>query len=110
VHELERICDWIGFMDDGVMVADMPIQDFKDGIKRLRVVGAPATLEDPPFVLLSRQVGDGVTGAEVWVVRGWDSPMQSYVEHAGATVKEVIDLDLEESFVELLRTARTPGD
>jgi ABC-2 type transport system ATP-binding protein len=110
VHELERICDRIGFMDDGEMVADMPIQDFKEGIKRLRVVGAPATLEDPPFVLLSRQVGDGVTGAEVWVVRGWDSPMQSYVEQAGATVKEVVDLDLEESFVELLRTARTPGE
>lgn len=110
VHELERICDWIGFMDDGVMVADMPIEDFKEGIKRLRVVGAPATLEDPPFVLLSRQVGDGVSAAEVWVVRGWQSPMKSYVEGVGATVREVIDLDLEESFVELLRTARTPGD
>lgn len=110
VHELERICDRIGFMDDGLMVADMPISDFKGGIKRLRVVGAPATLEDPPFVLLAREVGDGVTGAEVWVVRGWESPMKSYVEGVGATVREVIDLDLEESFVELLRTARTPSD
>jgi ABC-2 type transport system ATP-binding protein len=110
VHELERICDWIGFMDDGLMVADMPIRDFKEGIKRLRVIGAPATLEDPPFVLLSREAGDGVSDAEVWVVRGWESPMQSYVEGAGATVREVIDLDLEESFVELLRTARIPSD
>ncbi|MGD2155180.1 MAG: ABC transporter ATP-binding protein [Gemmatimonadales bacterium] len=110
VHELERVCDWIGFMDDGEMVADMPIGDFKGGIKRLRVVGAPAALEDPPFVLLAREIGDGVTGAEVWVVRGWEPPMRNYVEGVGATVREVIDLDLEESFVELLRTARAPGD
>jgi ABC-2 type transport system ATP-binding protein len=108
VHELERICDWIGFMDDGLMVAEMPMQDFKERTKRLRVVGAPATLEDPPFVLLSRDVGDGVTKAEVWVVRGWESPMKSYVEGIGATLREVIDLDLEEGFVELLRTARAP--
>jgi ABC-2 type transport system ATP-binding protein len=108
VHELERVCDWIGFMDDGLMVADMPIKDFKEGIKRLRVVGAPATLEDPPFVLLSREAGDGVTEAELWVVRGWESPMKSYVEGVGATLREVIDLDLEEGFVELLRTARAP--
>ncbi len=108
VHELERVCDWIGFMDDGLMVADMPIKDFKEGIKRLRVVGAPATLEDPPFVLLSREAGDGVTEAELWVVRGWEAPMKSYVEGVGATLREVIDLDLEEGFVELLRTARAP--
>ena len=32
--------------------------------------------------------------------------MQSYIEGAGASVHEVIDLDLEDGFVEMLRAAR----
>jgi ABC-2 type transport system ATP-binding protein len=110
VHELERVCDWIGFMDDGRMVAEMPMQDFKEGIKRLRVMGAQESIADPPFGLLSRESGDGVGDAEVWVVRGWESSMESYIEGVGGTLKEVIDLDLEEGFVELLRTARSVRD
>jgi ABC-2 type transport system ATP-binding protein len=106
VHELERICDWVGVMDEGQMIAEMPMQTFKSGIKRLRVTGAPTLVQDPPFVVLSREQGDGPGGAEVWVVRGWQDPMRQYFEGLGAKLKEVIDLDLEESFVELLRTSR----
>ena len=32
--------------------------------------------------------------------------MTQYFEGVGATVKEIIDLDLEEGFVELLRSSR----
>jgi hypothetical protein len=32
--------------------------------------------------------------------------MREYFETAGATVRDVVDLDLEESFVELLRASR----
>ena len=107
VHELERICDWVGVLDDGRLVAEMPMQTFKNGIKRLRVVGAPSLLEGAPFVVLSREPADGVSAGEVWVVRGWQAPMQQYFDGVGATLREVVDLDLEEGFVELLRTART---
>jgi ABC-2 type transport system ATP-binding protein len=108
VHELERICDWVGVLDDGRLVAEMPMQTFKNGIKRLRVVGAPALLEGAPFVLLSREPADGLSGGEVWVVRGWQAPMKQFFDGVGATLREVVDLDLEEGFVELLRTSRTP--
>jgi ABC-2 type transport system ATP-binding protein len=108
VHELERICDWVGVMDDGKLVAEMPMQTFKSGIKRLRVTGAPSLVEDPPFVLLSRDTGETLGAGEVWVVRGWQSPMQQYFEGIGASLREVVDLDLEEGFVELLRTFRAP--
>jgi len=109
VHELERICDWVGVMDEGRLVAEMPMQTFKNGIKRLRVTDAPSLVEDPPFVLLAREPGDGVSAGEVWVVRGWQTPMQQYFEGIGASLREVVDLDLEEGFVELLRTFRAPG-
>jgi ABC-2 type transport system ATP-binding protein len=109
VHELERVCDWIGVMDNGRMVAEMPMQTFKNGIKRLRVAEAPSLVSDTPFVLLAREPGDGVSAGEVWVVRGWQTPMKQYFDGIGATLREVVDLDLEEGFVELLRTFRTPS-
>jgi hypothetical protein len=34
--------------------------------------------------------------------------MTEYFEGVGATLREVVDLDLEEGFVELLRTFREP--
>lgn len=110
VHELERFCDWVGVMDDGRLVAEMPMATFKDGIKRLRVVDGPAVVDDAPFVLLAREPGDGVSAGETWVVRDWKDSMSQYFERTGASLREVVDLDLEEGFVELLRTFRAPVD
>jgi len=103
VHELERICDWVGLMDGGALVAELPMQEFKNGLKRLRVVAAPETLVSAPFTLLSRDRNGSV---EEWLVRGWTPAMQSYLSAQGATLREVIDLDLEEGFVEMLRSSR----
>jgi ABC-2 type transport system ATP-binding protein len=105
VHELERFCDWVGVMDEGRLVAELPMQSFKNGIKRLRVANAPALVGDTPFVVLARENGGGT--AESWLVRGWQPPMQQYFDGVGASLREVIDLDLEEGFVELLRSFRT---
>lgn len=107
VHELERICDWVGVMDRGRLVAELPMTAFKNGIKRLRVARAPAALGDLPFLLLARESVDGTM--EHWLVRGWQSPMAGAIGGLGAELREVVDLDLEEGFVELLRTARAPG-
>ena len=104
VHELERICDWVGVMDEGQLIAELQMQDFKNGLKRLRVSSAPAELANAPFTVLSRDRTNGVV--EQLLVRGWAPGMQDYLVGAGATVREVIDLDLEEGFVEMLRAAR----
>jgi ABC-2 type transport system ATP-binding protein len=106
VHELERICDWVGVMDRGRLIAELPMQQFKNGIKRLRIAGAPASLDRLPFTLLSRQSDNGVGSTETWIVRGWEPPMRQYLDGVGATLRDVIDLDLEEGFVELLRSSR----
>ena len=104
VHELERICDWVGLMDQGQLIAELQMLDFKSGLKRLRVSSAPAELIDAPFTVLSRERTNGVV--EQMLVRGWLPDMQNYLTGTGATVREVIDLDLEEGFVEMLRAAR----
>jgi ABC-2 type transport system ATP-binding protein len=105
VHELERICDWVSVVDDGRLVTETPMAQFKNGTKRLRVTGAPPTVAAPPFVLLGRHAnGSG----ETWVVRGWEPEMASYFAGIGAALADVIDLDLEDGFVELLRAFREP--
>lgn len=104
VHELERICDWIGVMDRGKLVAELPMQEFKDGIKRLTVLNAPTHFADPPFKVLARKPYNG--SGEQWLVQGWSSEMQGCFAPSGAVLREVIDLDLEEGFVELLRSFR----
>jgi ABC-2 type transport system ATP-binding protein len=106
IHEQERICDHVGIMDGGRLLAEMPMAAFRGGIKRLRVARAPMDQGTPPFTLLSRGVTAG--REEEWVVRGWQPAMREYFESAESELREVIDLDLEESFVELLRSARQP--
>lgn len=104
VHEQERICDWIGVMDHGRMVAELPMQEFRSGIKRLRVMNAPPSRDAMPFSVLS---SDAVSlHHEDWVVRGWQPEMREWFQRSGAELREVQDLDLEDSFVELLRGAR----
>jgi ABC-2 type transport system ATP-binding protein len=103
VHELERICDWVGVLDRGRLIVELPMHGFKQGIKRLRVARAPSLIGDTPFVLLLREQ---TPYDEIWVVRGWQAPMAQWFEGAGADLKEIVDLDLEEGFVELLRASR----
>ena len=81
------------------------MEKLKNGTKRLRVMGAPPSVA-PPFVLLARAPANG--GAETWLVRDWVPEMASYFEGIGASLQDVIDLDLEDGFVELLRTFRAP--
>ncbi|MEP7326282.1 MAG: ABC transporter ATP-binding protein [Gemmatimonadota bacterium] len=105
VHELERVCDWVGVLDRGGLVSEMPMQDFKNGIKRLVLAAPPERMDQAPFQVLAREMLE--SGNEVWVVRGWRPEMLSWVQQQTRGLREVQDLDLEEAFVELLRTARS---
>jgi ABC-2 type transport system ATP-binding protein len=108
VHEQERVCDWIGVMDGGRLVAEMPMHVFRNGIKRLRIAGTPREAATPPFAILARRPGAG--REEEWVVRDWRDDMTAWFAALGDTaLREVVDLDLEESFVETLRAARDAG-
>ena len=104
VHELERICDRVGLMDQGALVADLPMATFKSGVRRLRLGDVVPDAAGAPFVLLGRERSLG--GAEEWLVRGWADGMEGWFGQRGAPLREVLALDLEEVFVELLRWAR----
>jgi len=106
VHELERFCDWVGVLDHGALVAELPMHAFKSGIKRIKVAGVESGPGETPFTILSREQANGAGGVETWVVRGWQDPMRSYFDDTEMTLRDVVDLDLEEGFVELLRSSR----
>jgi ABC-2 type transport system ATP-binding protein len=107
VHEQERVCDWIGVLDGGRLVAEMPMNAFRSGIKRLRIAGAPPHTASTPFGIIARRAGAG--REEEWVVRDWRDDMTSWFASGDAALREVVDLDLEETFVETLRAARNAG-
>jgi len=83
------------------------MEAFRNEIKRIRVQDAPAEPpSDLPFILLGRHPSDGMGAGETWIVRGWEDAMGEALHSAGARIREVVHLDLEEGFVELLRAAR----
>jgi len=107
VHELERICDWVGVMDAGRLVTETPMTRLKNGTKRLRLSGVPADpsgLPPAPFVRLAREGAGGPR--ESWIVRDWEPEMAQYFPVNGVSLEEIVDLDLEDGFVELLRAFR----
>jgi len=105
VHELERVCDWVAVMDNGRLITEAPMEKLKHGTKRLIVTGAPGEISNAPFRVLIREATNGA--GENWVVGDWEPGMTSFFDGLGATVRDVIDLDLEDGFVELLRSFRT---
>jgi ABC-2 type transport system ATP-binding protein len=106
VHELERACDWIGVMDRGRMVVEMPMQSFKRGIKRLRFTQPPALTQETPFEVLSRSAAESTGLGEEWLVSGWEPAMAQALESGSGALREIVDMDLEESFVALLSRSR----
>lgn len=106
VHELERFCDWIGVMDRGRLVVELPMSDFRSGNKRLRI-SAANTIDtaNAPFTLLTQEMDGGAN--QSWVVRGWQPEMSGWFDRVGVQLTDVADLDLEDGFVELLRAFRT---
>jgi ABC-2 type transport system ATP-binding protein len=104
VHELERICDWIGVMDRGRLAVQLPMERFRHGIKRVRVAAGGAAPDGAPFTLLARET---TPAGEEWSVRDWSPEAAAWLTSRGVALREVTDLDLEEAFVELLRSFRS---
>ncbi len=106
VHELEGICTWVGVMDAGSLVVQLPMDTFRAGIKRLRFDSSPPAGAELPCIVLSKNGRE--PGGASWVVREWRADMASHFADLGAPVREVIDLGLEDGYVELLRAFRHP--
>lgn len=75
---------------------------FKAGLRRLRLGPTALVADGAPFTLLATERGPG---GDEWLVQDWADGMESWFTGRGE-LREVMSLDLEEVFVELLRWAR----
>lgn len=94
IRELERLCDWVGILHGGKLLLQMPLDDLKASVKRLRLGGEIRDLPGGLTVLEKRQLG-----------REWLATVQNYDPAAlppDLPVLEVLDLTLEEIFVALV--------
>ncbi len=107
IHEVESLADHVGVLSAGRLVAQMSRDELRRTVRRYRVEvpegwEAPAELRTPT---LRRSRG----GREVqWTLTGEEHDVTARLAAAGATVREVTPLALEETALAFLAEEETP--
>lgn len=104
LSDVDRVADHIGIMLDGVLRVDAPTERFRDALRKV-VVELPAPLPEPPECpgLASwAQIGNRLE----LVFVDFNETHQSYVDSLEPTTQDVLELNLEDAFVEYTRGAR----
>lgn len=106
LSDVERIADRVGILADGVLRVDCPTETFKQTVKKVVLEFGQSPPQFPPCagLVATRAVG---TRLELVTVH-WDETQQQYVEQLRPRSWEVIDLNLEDAFIEYTRRSRRP--
>lgn len=99
--DVERVADRIGIMVDGVLRVDCPTDMFRESIKKLVLdfVGPAPEAVNCPGLVASWHLGRQLE----LVLVGYDDLQRAAVEALEPQKVQVIDLNLEEAFVEYTR-------
>ncbi len=102
--DVERVADRIGVMEAGVLRADCPTETFRESIVKLvlEFAGSPPDSLAIPGLVSSRQVGPNL---EVVLV-GYDDAQREAIEALRPQSIEVLNLNLEDAFIEYTRGPR----
>lgn len=102
--DVERVADRIGIMVDGVLRVDCPTDVFRESVKKLVLEFAGAVPEGftCPGIVNCWQVGSRLE----LVLVGYDDMQRAAVEALEPRNIEVVDLNLEEAFIEYTRGRR----
>lgn len=103
VHEVERVADWVGIIDEGKLVLCAPMEELKAGVKRL-VLGfdtAPASISGIPGVIRTEQAGRQTAVT----VNGFSEETLAAAKALGPVDLRVEELSLEDIFVALVGRA-----
>jgi ABC-2 type transport system ATP-binding protein len=106
MSDVERIADRVGVLVDGVLRVDCPTETFKQTVKKVVVDfgGEPPEFPACAGIVGTRQVGKKL---EIITVR-WDEEQRRLLEQLRPLGWEVVDLNLEDAFIEYTRGARRP--
>lgn len=100
VHEIERVADWIGVVDDGRLLLADDIESFKGGVKEIivRHAGDNIPLCTSQYVVSSESGGYArITAFD------YGEHCLLDIKRAGCEVVDVQDLSLEDTFVAHIR-------
>lgn len=104
LSDVDRVADHIGIMLDGVLRVDAPTERFRDALRKV-VVELPAPLSRPlecPGLASWTQTGNRLE----LVFVDFGESHQSYIDSLDPTAQDVLELNLEDAFVEYTRGAR----
>ena len=101
VHEVERVADQVAIIEAGRLVVGGDVDAVKGRMKKVLV------RSDGDFSRLQALEGVGAIEGEgrsrLVTVRDYGPPVEAAMKECGAEIVEVIDLSLEEAFVEYVR-------
>ena len=102
--DVERVADRIGILVDGVLRVDCPTDHFKESVRKvvLEFDGEPPAPPACPGLVSCRQVGRKLE----LVVVGFGEEHRQLFDSLGARRMEVIELNLEDAFIEYTRGPR----
>jgi len=102
--DVERVADRIGIMVGGVLRVDCRTETFRESVRKivLEFIGTPPDSAAVPGLVSCRQMG---TGLELVLV-GYDDAQREAVERLRPQSIEVLDLNLEDAFIEYTRGSR----
>ncbi len=101
IHELDSLVDHLGVIDDGLLHTQLSREQLHRRLRRYRVL-VPECWSSPPEIesnIVERNEGDTES---VWTVWGDEAAVTERLVSAGATVRAVLPLGLEEAAVALL--------
>lgn len=105
---LEKICDSVTMMHQGVVEQQMSMEDFKSTLTRLNVVfegGADKRVYEMPEILRIRNVGSIYT----MIVKEYSEVFAGKLYKFGASLVEPVEISLEELFVVLEEAKEESG-
>ena len=104
--DVERVADRIGILVDGVLRVDCPTDHFKQSIRR---VVLEFDHEPPEFPACGGLVSNRQVGTKLELVFvGFDQQHRQLAESLSPRSLEVIELNLEDAFIEYTRGPRRP--
>ncbi|MEX2316523.1 MAG: ABC transporter ATP-binding protein [Pirellulales bacterium] len=102
--DVERVAERVGVLVHGVLRVDCPTDTFREQVRKLvlEFTGTPPEVPALPGLVSSRQVGSGLE----LVLVGYDDAQREAVESLEPRSITVLDLNLEDAFIEYTRGPR----
>lgn len=96
LSEVEKITDWVGILDHGHLRLEARLDDIRARYRRIRVAGEHELATSPE--ILTANASEGVTE---YVLCAGEEKFVADLRNNGATVLEVLPMNLSEIFLEL---------